>query len=284
MPELDAQLWSFVLAHVGEPARVEPIGGDHEDADVWRIDTASARVYLKRPHHGGLVARERSAYRALAPRLGDVLPELLASADPPVGALLLSEARGVPYREAALSHEHELAVHRRLGEIRRRFDAAPVDHDPVDAAEAVARRMRHWLARANAVDAALRSEIQRAFDPRPLRGMPRVWCHRDLGLHNVRIDRETGELRVRIVDLGRARPDVWLVDLLELSIDPWPARPELATAFFAGYGREPTARERDGLRALSLLHALATATWGDQHGDPTRSALGRAELDRLLTR
>jgi hypothetical protein len=279
-------LLAFVRAHVGEPVRVEPIAGEHEDADVWRIEHADGlRAYLKRPHHAGLMARERSAYRALAPVLADAIPRLIACCEPPHAALLLSEVPGLPISDAALSPGDELEVHRQLGALRRQMDAAPVTHDPVDPAEAVARRFRHWCVRGAAtIDDAAIERIGEAFDPAPLRGMARRWCHRDLGLHNLRIDidGERERLRVHILDLGRARPDVWLADLVELSLGPWSARAELAHAFFGGYGRELSSRERDGLRALSLVHALATAVWGDAHGDAARSGRGRLQLDRLL--
>ena len=69
--ELDPVLSAFVRAHVGDPIAVEVVTGDHEDADVWRIEAPDGRrCYLKRPHHAGLVGRERNAYIALAPWLG----------------------------------------------------------------------------------------------------------------------------------------------------------------------------------------------------------------------
>jgi hypothetical protein len=282
-PDLDAGLRAFVRTHLGEPAAIEPVAGTHEDAEVWRIRAETGvRYYLKRPRHGGLVTRERSAYRALGPWLGDAIPELVASADPPIGALLLGEAAGVAYADAGLTPAGALEVHRRLGELRRAFDAAPVDRDPVDPAEAVARRFRHWCERAAAIDAAVLAQLRAAFDPAPLRGMARAWCHRDLGPHNLRIDRGDARLDVRLIDLGRARPDVWLVDVLELGEECWLDRAELRAAYFAGYGREPTPREREGLRALALVHALATAVWGDAHGDAARSQRGRASLRRWL--
>ncbi|MEX1365314.1 MAG: hypothetical protein AB1Z98_19455, partial [Nannocystaceae bacterium] len=85
-----------------------------------------------------------------------------------------------------------------------------------------------------------------------------------------------------VIDFGQARPDAWLVDAVKLRCGAWVDEPHLAEAFWTGYGRRPTPHEHGALRQLSLLHGLATAAWGDQHGEPALSAHGRAVLDREL--
>ncbi|MCB9755010.1 MAG: aminoglycoside phosphotransferase family protein [Myxococcales bacterium] len=230
---------------------------------------------------------------ARAPGRGPPTPALLAH-DDDARILVLSDEPGAP----ADLGPRAPAVHRQLGVILRRLHGLPRDdRDPLPLREAARRRLAAGLARAeSALRPAERAAIERRFaGADALADARRVPCHRDVGPHNLLVSTGQGGAapRVILIDFEHARLDVWAADLVKLACGPWRARPELAEAFAAGYGRAPL--RESSTRALAskeayaaaldpalvccvLLHAVATIAWGRAHAEPELLAQGRAAL------
>jgi hypothetical protein len=61
---------------------------------------------------------------------------------------------------------------------------------------------------------------------------------------------------IQLVGFSRTEYDPWIVDVAELERDLWTYSPELRSAFFTGYDREPQEEDLMVLRARQLLDAL----------------------------
>ena len=105
-------------------------------------------------------------------------------------------------------------------------------------------------------------------------GAVRVPCHRDFVADNWL----WSEAGLGVVDFEHARADLGLVDLAKLCVDDWRRRPELARAFFTGFGRRLSTLERRQLEAVVALHGAASLAWGLRHADAGFVALGHRAL------
>lgn len=257
--------------HPGQEARVFEVRGEHRTL-----------AYLKQHRVEDKWRREQTILAQLADPPSPV-PALLAT-DASGLLLLLGALPGTPATRIAPSARERRSLHEQAGRFRHRLDAVPVPSpDPTPIPAALARRHRAWCERARGhLSAAVLTRVERAFDPRCFEGVTRRWCHRDLAPHNWIVEATPQGPRLGILDFGRARPDVWLVDVLELWDRCWVDDPSLPEAFWAGYGRRPDPSESLQLQQLALLHGLGTATWGDRHRDTARSRQGRIALHRAL--
>ena len=86
--------------------------------------------------------------------------------------------------------------------------------------------------------------------------------------------------RVLVIDLGRADWRPALTDLTRLSCQQWDGRPDLETAFLAGYGADP--REPGAWRRALLREAIGTACWAYQVGDEPFERQGHRMLQESL--
>ncbi len=280
--------WSrWVEARLTVAVRLLPAGHPDGEASVWRVVDAAhehALAYLKLHRIADKWRRERAILERLAEPPAAPVPELLAAHDEG-RALLLRACPGRLASSGSPSPDEQRALHEQAGRLRRRLDAVPIDarEDPLPVPAALARRLAGWIERARPWHTAARlRRLEAAFEPGVFEGSARRWSHRDLAPHNWIVEPTREGPRLSVIDFGQARPDVWLVDALKLWDGPWAAEPTLADAFWAGYGRHPSALEQRQLHQLALLHGLATATWGDHHGHATFSSHGRAVLDRAL--
>jgi Ser/Thr protein kinase RdoA (MazF antagonist) len=162
------------------------------------------------------------------------------------------------------SSAEALDVHRAAG----RFLAAlhrlePSHDDPLPLAEALVRRTQAWLGRAPLEP----EQVQIVAEHGPCLDLfaneRRVACHRDFAPNNWLWDGET----LTVLDFEHARPDLALVDLAKLCVGSWSQQPDSASAFFAGYGRIASDLERRQLRAVVVLHGVASLAWGHGRGD-----------------
>jgi len=273
-----------VAAWLGDAVTLSPAGHPDGEARVWRVESrdGEALAYLKQHRVPDKWRREQAILVQLREPPVAAVPELLASDDEGL-LLLLRACPGAPATSMPLAPHDERSLHEQLGRFRRRLDEVPVDDDALPLSAALARRLQAWLERARpSLSPLLLRRVAAAFDPRPFEGATRRWCHRDLGPHNWIVEPTDHGPRLHVIDFGQARPDAWLVDVLELWDDAWARDPTLVAAFVRGYGRELDASERAQLRQLALLHGLATATWGDRHAHARFSSHGRAVLERAL--
>jgi len=268
-----------------EPAIHEWVAGRLGPTGPWiRLDArrGSTAVFGVTATDGGewIVKQFRSARafeqerRALTtwfarPELGGArVPRLLADA-PELATLILERLPGVASSEDSPLVHH--AAGRFLAALHR---LAIVDDDPLPLADALARRTRTWLRRAELEPELVRTVEQHGPRPELFTDARRVPCHRDFAPRNWLWDGEA----LAIVDFEHARLDLALVDLAKLCVESWQRRPDCAVEFFRGYGRRLTGIEHQRLRAVVVLHAVASLAWGRERGDSDHVLEGRNAL------
>lgn len=205
------------------------------------------------------------------PLEGARVPRLIADA-PELAALILERLPGAPPDESA---PQTTIVHRAAGQFLAALHQIELlDDDPLQLAEALTSRTQAWLRRAPLEPEQVR--IVERHGPRPelFVGARRAACHRDFAPRNWLWDGE----HLAVIDFEHARPDLALVDFVKLSVGAWSRRPDCAAAFFAGYGRSLTELEREQLRALQVLHGVASLAWGHDRGDAELVLEGRNAL------
>lgn len=282
MARLDlSPLLPWAEAHLGAPlVAVDDASWDHAASSVARLRDAEGRTaYLKRHAQPRKHRQERSALERWAVALPGT-PRLLAATERPAPALLLAEVPGALAEGLELDRADERALHRAAGAWLGRLHALPFgDDDPVPVRAALEARLATWTARANgAVAPSTRAWIADRLAAAEGLETARVPCHRDFGPRNWLWDATAG---LGVVDFEHARPDVRWVDVLRLIDGPWVDRPDLERSFWEGYGRCPTARDRDAIDALRGLHAIGSIAWGLRHDDAAFAEAGRRLLRTL---
>lgn len=276
-PEPELRAWAEA---VGGPAVWTWCGWEHAESRVWRLEGRST-AYCKVHRQGRKYAQERLALERWAPGLRGA-PRLLAARDMQPRALLLTEVAGTLVEARVGLPVTASELYRQAGAwLAALHGLAHVDRDPLVLAQALCRRAGCWLERAQGlVDAGeLRTVAAATAIFADLEGVSRVPCHRDYSPRNWLID-EAGNFGV--IDFEHARPDWWLYDCDRLAGDWWLGREDLRTAFFAGYGRQPTAIEREVAEVVAAVNAVSSVVWATEHDDGRFLALGRQRLARWL--
>lgn len=274
MPELSAALLAYVIPHIGSPIRTHSLPAT--TASVWRIELESREpIILKQHAHARGFTQELTALRRVA-ALADRVPTLLAH-DERLRAIAMTELPG----HDAITQSPTPAIWHAAGSLRAAFDRLAIDDDdPIPLADAIAARRDRGLARAAQwLDADTLARARAAITPDAFMHRTRRFAHRDFGPHNWRRD-PTRPDWLGVIDFGHARDDDPAIDLVRATAPPHDD-PALRAAFLAGWGcTSDTSVEQ----SLSWLHAIATATWGREHGDPVFTALGDAALARCRDR
>jgi serine/threonine protein kinase len=280
---MNEHLARLARAHVGPVSAWHPQSERGAQAQLWRAVGPQGSVVLKRHHQPAGWVRERDAYVRLRSLQGELIPRLLEAVRAPEPVLVLEALPGTSVATSNLSASELLEAHARAGELRARLDGVTTDPDPIPLEEAYASRFQSWHAHARGrVPERVRQRAARVFDAAAFRGCHRVFCHRDFTPSNWMVERTGEGLRLRLVDLGQARPDVALVDLVKLREDFWHGQPSLEQAFLAGWGRELGPDDLHRLDLLGILHGLATASWAHAHGDELLHRHGLAIAERRL--
>jgi Ser/Thr protein kinase RdoA (MazF antagonist) len=110
-------------------------------------------------------------------------------------------------------------------------------------------------------------------------GMAHVPCHGDFKAHNWLVD-SAGTLRV--IDFGNSRYAPAASDFSRLFYGAWWRRPDLATAFFAGYGRAPSDEERAFIQSSVVGLAVAEIAFGRSRRRSRVEDAGRSRLADLM--
>ncbi len=184
---------------------------------------------------------------------------------------------GLPLAE--LSHWRErLDMAERLGAGLAELHSLSCPSDPLPLDQALARRMEGWLRRdRGALPAALRSEVERAFDPSPFALVARTPTHRDVHEWNVLVH----EGHLTLLDWEHARADCPWFDVVR-TWDGAPAEHDPWTLTLArAAGLDPIGDE-DALRTVGLLEGVGSIVWGVQHGQPVQTRRGTSLLSRLF--
>ncbi|MGO2051776.1 phosphotransferase family protein [Glutamicibacter sp. 287] len=133
-----------------------------------------------------------------------------------------------------------------------------------------------WLEAEHRIDPPSLAAARRIFTgyrPAPIVVVP---THGDWQPRNWVV--EQGKLRV--IDFGRFALRPAQSDLARLSAQQWREHPELATAFFHGYGTDP--REPRSWPITQLREAIGTAVWAFQVGDTAFETQGHRMLRDAL--
>ncbi len=274
---IPAGLLTAVVDECGPIQRVEDRSWDHGEAQVLHVQGARAACFVKRhrtaDHHG----REVDAYERWVGGWPDV-PRLIGHVHEPF-AIAVSALDGVSALDVAPADLPE--VHRQAGAFIARLHALSVEDDDITLAEALTLRTASWSTRAaGMVDPGDVSRVRAGVEEilPVVDGWSRRACHRDFTERNWLWDGEA----VRVFDFGISRLDIALTDVERIWSSSWRQRPELADAFWDGYGRHLSADEEAVLLAYGALQALTTVVWAVDHADAPFEAAGRDRLRWLL--
>lgn len=232
-------------------------GRSGQQGEIWRSDTTPP-VWFKGRRNDADAAREVAAIQDWGAALGW-----------PPGTRRHGRWVCMPHIAGGRARPSP-ETYERLGRRLAALHALPFeDDDPVPLADALASRARSW---SRGVPTDVGRRLVRAWDTE-LPAMTRVPCHRDVAFWNLRMGDE-----LRLLDLGQARPDLFLFDLVKLYQAP--LRPDREDALWRGLGREREAWAGLLQRCL-LLHGVATWAWGARHGDARAVEQGRRILERV---
>ena len=277
--EIPVPLRAAVAGHCGSVDRVEDRSWSHGEARVLHVAGERATCFVKLHRTVDHYRREVHAYTQWVTGWTDV-PRMLG-ADDEARAVVVTELPGCSGFDVAARDEPEM--HRQAGAFIARLHAVPIDDDDISLDDAMSRRTDAWLSRADGVvDASVVADVRGRMNDigSILSGWSRRACHRDFTERNWLWD----DGRLFVFDFGIARPDLFLADVERLWSSTWRGRPELAEAFWDGYGRRLDADEEAVLIAYGAMQALTTVVWAVDHDDAPFEQHGRDRLDWLLGR
>jgi thiamine kinase-like enzyme len=87
-----------------------------------------------------------------------------------------------------------------------------------------------------------------------------------------------------MIDFGRAEIDLYVRDFERMVFAEWRDRPDLAEAFFDGYGRSLSADEQALIMCRGAYQAHGTVVWSRRHNDPDYERHGRDILEQVRRR
>ncbi|MGW1234705.1 phosphotransferase [Streptomyces californicus] len=240
---------------------------------VLRLRTADERqMILKANTSSDSFQRELTALTDWAPALGASAPQLL-DVDEDAQLLLMTAVTGQPLQSLTLATRQERRAYERAGTLLARFHAtAPHTFLPAFGAERAAYIRAqltdgtHPLAGADlaVLDEAL--HLLAALTPQPAQP-----SHLDFTSRNIlwSTDAEAG-----VIDFETSRYEAVGRDFLRITQRTLYHRPDLRTAFYQGYGREPERAESELIRICTVTDAAAivvTATARGQHAFATEA-------------
>lgn len=197
----------------------------------------------------------------------------LRAADRDARILLLDYLPGELAERGAANLEPR--VHRRAGELLRRFHAQASRPGDGGNAAAVARALK-WLDGVHRIAPAEEQRL-RALLARPLASEPPlVPTHGDWQPRNWLVD----GAELRVIDLGRFAFRPAATDLTRLSAQQWRQAPACEDAFFDGYGADP--REPSHWLLARACEAIGTAAWAHQVGDESFERQGHRMIADVL--
>jgi hypothetical protein len=236
-------------------------------ASVWEIEGPDGTRWFAKQHAGPkLHRREVEAYQKWGGALGpDRAPALVAS-DAEARTVLVTAVPGASLDRLRLPAEQEQA-YRQAGLLLARLHATDTGQPPSDAVEedwneVLAKLLDSAAHYVTADDIALlRSLAQQA----PV-GLPKVAAQGDYMPKNWMW--EEREQRLRVIDFERTQLEAAARrDLSRLHYRILHQRPDLAAAFYSGYGRRLSPEELHARMAYAVLDALDSVCWGVTHRD-----------------
>ncbi|MEU3569166.1 aminoglycoside phosphotransferase family protein [Kitasatospora sp. NPDC036755] len=252
---------------------------------VWEVvGEGGRRLFAKRHKNALMHERETTAYRLLAPALGEGRTPALLAEDTRSLLAVTSALPGTPVISTALTTAEEREVYRQAGQLLATVHAQPTTGAPVVQYLPWAQERERALARARDArlsdeDIEVLAEATRAEPP------PTVlaYCHGDFGPRNWLVRRDGDRLSLGLIDFERSHVEAPARrDLMRATLQLTPHRPDLRAAFTAGYGRDLTPEERAACRAWAAIDCPAALRWAlDHHRDEEVLGYARTVLDLL---
>jgi hypothetical protein len=263
----------FCRTTLGEFTVVKDHSWPHGESKVLQIRDSRSRQWIVKSCRQLInYTQEVVAYREWVPALGDLAPRLVAN-DETTRTILMT------FEPGAITAGSKPATHRQAGAlIRKMHDSAPGRAAP-DFGDQLRHRLDQGLATAPHLfdrrDVDFVREQISALDglappvlvPAHEDNQPRNWL---VGADGV----------VRLIDFGLSKWDVWVRDVVRLYYWDWKHQPQLAEAFFDGYGRRMGDEDLQVLRSIGAVTALMTVLWAHDHDDSEFARRGWAALDQ----
>lgn len=233
---------------------------------VLRLRAADGRqMILKSNTSGDSFRRELAALTQCAPALGASAPQLL-DVDEDAQLLLMTAVTGQPLQSLTLTSQQERRAYEQAGALLARFHAtAPRTVLPAFGAERAAyirAQLTDGTHPLDRVDLTVLDEALHQLEALPpQRAQP---SHLDFTSRNILWD----EAEVGVIDFETSRYEAVGRDFLRITQRTLYHRPDLRTAFYRGYGREPERAESELMRICTVTDAAAivvTATACGQH-------------------
>ncbi|WP_257134326.1 aminoglycoside phosphotransferase family protein [Streptomyces sp. st77] len=238
-------------------------------ASVWEIASPSgdARWFAKQHADPRVHRREVDAYgrwvRALGP---DRAPSLVAADDQSL-TILVTAVSGQSLDRSRLPAEQEHEAYRQAGVLLARLHAADTGEPRSEAVEedwgGTVAKVLDAAARFLTTDdiAVLRAVAHQAPPP-----LSKVVAHVDYMPRNWMWDER--EQQLRVVDFERTQLEpATRRDLSRLHYRVLHHQPEVAAAFYSGYGWPLSAEEEAARTKYAVLDALDAVRWGVEHRD-----------------
>jgi hypothetical protein len=222
-------------------------------------------------HH---IRREIGAHESWTQALvAEGLTSRMVAADRDRNVLVLEYLPGGLVEGAPAEHDPE--TWEQAGRLLRAFHAQHAERSDDHEARETAKSLRaleaeHRIDPASVAEA--RSVLERS-EPRPVVLVP---THGAWQPRNWLIDHGV----VRVIDFGRFGFRPASSDLIRVDSKQWPEHPDLAAAFFDGYGPDP--REPDLWPVVRLREAIGTAVWAYEVGDDRFEEHGHRMLAAAL--
>lgn len=266
---------SFATEVLGPIEPISDVSNARGGVRVVRDRDGTKWVLKTTPREAGF-RNERRAYTSWVPSFADQAPRLLAAA-PRLRTLILDHVHGRPGRP------FRAADQRAAGRLLRRVHESSPPPTHVDPLARMAPQLRRALDLRPArelIGAAEREFVWGELGAvrREFGALPAVACHGDFGAHNWLRVRRT----LRVIDFAESRWDVPAADFARLHLGSWWERPDLSDAFYAGYGRTPTAEDLAAFRVQLPLLAIGLINHGVRHGNTALTDRARARLHRLM--
>ncbi|MFD0274119.1 phosphotransferase family protein [Kitasatospora sp. NPDC127111] len=252
---------------------------------VWEaVDVRGHRLFAKRHKNALMHERETTAYRLLAPALGGGRTPALLAEDTRSLLVVTSALPGTPVISTALTCAEEQEVYQHAGRLLATIHAQSTTGAPAGEHLPWARERERALARARDArlsdeDIEVLAEATRAEPP------PTVlaYCHGDFGPRNWLVRRDGDRLMLGLIDFERSHVEAPARrDLMRITLQLTPHRPDLRAAFTTGYGRDLTPQERAACRAWAAIDCPAALRWAlDHHRDEEVIGYARTVLDLL---
>jgi len=281
-------LRQWVTTTLWAPDEITDVSWPRGSSRVWRVNSGGTTAFVKLSPTSRDFDREVDGYAYAARTLTDHEAPRLLAADPDLLAIISSPLPGAVVRGLILDRMTEPRVHEAAGHLLRRW------HDQSDpAAEQdrhdVREAMRHKAQEATAClestadhlgadHLALVQDAAREL-PELAEALPLVYQHGDYSTRNWLWDAQSG--RHGLIDFAMAHHGIAVEEFVWLCGAVWPERPDLKTAYLAGYGRALTATEERLLRLLTVRLGVSYLHSGLVKQRIDLVDRGRLVLDRM---